>query len=411
MNPVARYLERRKLRKRYKELRVTVRDAIASDNDIFSEEEMKCYTAFQEELRTVSPTDERKIGIMEKKLLQFHDRRSFFYLMRGWLDVLAVALTVAFGIRALLLQPFKIPTSSMQPTMFGIHYVDREESRPFRGPLTNLFLPLGASEAKLKTQEDGLYYEGFKPVSRTVVSLIPSVFHPSDFYFTGAQVLQGRMLYMIPGDNPQDLIYRYLDRNPENSYFEKDTVVFDGFLSSGDHLFVDRMSLHLVPLRRGEIFIFNTEGLSYRGMSLPGYYYVKRLVGMPGDTLKIRDNILYIRPKGDTEFHRADELAPKLKKIYSFKGGYQGHKAIELLADGAEFNVPEESYFALGDNTNNSLDSRYWNVVPRRNVIGRALNIFWPVSRRWGFCDTQDPLDCDTVFPEKSTQPTAMRLQ
>ena len=411
MNPVARYFEHRKLRKRYRELRITVRDAIASDNDIFSAEELRCYTEFQEELRSVSPVDEEKIALMEKKLLKFHDRRSFFYFMRSWLDVLAVALTVAFGIRALLLQPFKIPTSSMQPTMFGIHYIDRKESEPFRGPLTNLFLPLGSSAAKIKTHEDGLYYEGFKPVSRPLISLIPCLVRPSEFYFSGSQVLQGTMLYTIPGDSPQDLIYRYLDHNPENSYFAKDTVIFDGFLGSGDHLFVDRLSIHLLPLRRGEIFIFNTEGLHYRGRPLPGYYYVKRLVGMPGDTLKIRDSILYIRPKGDTEFHRADELAPKLRKIYSFKGGYQGHKALELLADGAEFEVPPESYFALGDNTNNSLDSRYWNVVPRRNVIGRALNIFWPVSRRWGFCDMQEPLECDTVFPEKSTQPTAMRLQ
>ncbi len=411
MDPVTLFFHNRKLKKRHKELRAVVRDTLAADDDILTEQEKERYREIRQEILAADPEDERAIELLEKKLKTFHDRSSAFYTVRGWLDVLAVALAVAFGIRALYLQPFQIPTSSMQPTLFGIHFIDRKEGMEKAGFLTKLFYPLGASAAKLEVTESGEYREGSIPVKRSLASLLKSVFTPSEFYLSGSRVAVGSKLYTVPGDNPADHIYRYLDKDPQKQFFEKGDVVFDGIVSSGDHLFVDRFSMHFYPLRRGEIFIFHTGGLRFRGHPLPGYYYVKRLVGMPGDTLKIMENILYIRPEGDTEFHRADELSEKLKRIYSFRGGYQGHKALGLLAEGTEFKVPADSYFALGDNTNNSLDSRYWGPVPHANIIGRALNVFWPVSRRWGIIDILPPLDTETVYPEKSTQPTAMRMQ
>ena len=154
------------------------------------------------------------------------------------------------------------------------------------------------------------------------------------------------------------------------------------------------------------------------GSRIPGYYYIKRVAGLPGDTLRIRDNVLYIKPKGEKEFRRADEFSDSFRKICSGKGGYQGHSPLGLLAgkdgnknESVDYTVPENSYFALGDNTNNSMYSRFWGPVPHRNLIGRPLNVFWPVSRRWGLADSPEPLDCPTVFPQDSRQPTAMRRQ
>ncbi len=74
--------------------------------------------------------------------------------------------------------------------------------------------------------------------------------------------------------------------------------------------------------------------------------------------------------------------------------------ASELLAPGLELVVPENMYFALGDNTSNSLDGRNWGFIPRKNMIGRALNIFWPLSRRWGLVDTKEALSGKTVLPD-----------
>ena len=411
MNPIFRFFTDRKLKKRHKELRSFVRGILAADDDILSDKKKTQYQDLLTRIEATGKTDEKGISELEQSLDRLADRGSFFFLMRGWLDVLAVALTVAFGIRGLFLQPFKIPTSSMQPTLFGIHYMDLEEEGADAGPLTRLLLPLGASRARLEAPADGTLLEGSTPVTRSIPSLILSLPDPANFYFSGSVVSIGGQYQTLPGDHVQDNIYRYLDKPPAGRKYEKGEVVFDGWVSSGDHLFVDRLSIHLFPLKRGEIFIFNTENLKYRNQGLPGYYYIKRVAGVGGDTLKIKDNILYIRPKGESEFRRADEFSDSFRKIYSWKGGYQGHAPLGLLADGKEFTVPDGAYFALGDNTNNSLDSRFWGVVPHRNVIGRPLNVFWPVSRRWGFTDRLPPLDCDTVFPEKSTQPTAMRRQ
>ena len=404
---------KRKLRKRHKELRVTVRELLAFDDDILTDADKEAYQALQAEINQTSKTDGRSIEILEKKLDKLHNRKDFRFVMRNFLDVLAVALAVAFGIRGLFLQPFKIPTSSMQPTLFGIHYVDDKESAPYTGFMTKLFRPLGSSRAQIRASEESVYQEGGIMENRSLLKALFSVLTPSDFYIEATRVMLGSEWHTLPGHDVVNNIYRYMDHDPQNRTFGKGETVMDGWVSSGDHLFVDRISLHYRPLKRGEIFIFNTENLRtlYDGLPLSGYYYIKRIAGIGGDTLKIVDNILYIRPKGETEFRRADELCPEMKKIYSFRGGYQGHAPLGLLADGQEITVPEKCYFALGDNTNNSLDSRMWGVVPHRNIIGRPFNIFWPVSRRWGFVDRLAPLDCATEFPEKSTQPKAMRLQ
>ncbi len=60
------------------------------------------------------------------------------------------------------------------------------------------------------------------------------------------------------------------------------------------------------------------------------------------------------------------------------------------------FTVPEDSYFMMGDNSLNSLDSRFWGTVPSKNIVGKALFIFWPISRRWGLTDRAEPINIKT---------------
>ena len=130
-----------------------------------------------------------------------------------------------------------------------------------------------------------------------------------------------------------------------------------------------------------------------------GFYYIKRIVGLPGDTIRIDGNILKIRKRGETEFRAASKLHPGFAKTDSMRGGYHGHIADGILADGKEITVPENHYFALGDNTSNSLDGRHWGFIPRRNMIGLAVNVFWPVTRRWGITDTRQPINEPTSLP------------
>ena len=62
-------------------------------------------------------------------------------------------------------------------------------------------------------------------------------------------------------------------------------------------------------------------------------------------------------------------------------GGYINHT---LLAEGRKLEVPEDKFVALGDNSANSLDSRYWGFVPEKSVIGKAIFIYYPFTKRWG---------------------------
>ncbi len=157
------------------------------------------------------------------------------------------------------------------------------------------------------------------------------------------------------------------------------------------------------------MIVFNTDGLTVDGRRLAdasGFYYIKRLVGLPGDTLKIVGNQLYVKPQGAKVFKKIQEIAPAFEKIYSGKGGYQGHlnhMGRYLATPGEEFKLGPDRYFMMGDNSSFSLDSRFFGAVPRENLVGKAWIVFWPFTRRWGWVDRQGPIDAPTGEPERGT--------
>lgn len=343
-----------------------------------------------------------------------------FSVLREYADIAAVAFTVAFGVRALFLQPFKIPTSSMQPTLFGIHYIADRNTLPNLPGLLH-YLLFSTQRAELTVKREGFFDPG------SVVSYKRFVIFPrTRFNIAG-------ITYDLPGEfNPGqsgDNIDKYCLHGRQE--FKEGEVLCKGWLSLGDHLFVDRFTYHFREARRGDIVVFNTEGLP---CCSSGYFYIKRLIGIPGDTIKILNSKVYIKAKGEEEFIPITDLDIKgIDRIYSWRGGYHGHLPVgafsksfgpkkireslafkikeslverkggvvcKLSSSDLEIKVPEDHYFMLGDNSANSWDSRYWGFVPRRNIVGRAFFIFWPFSRRWGLADTKDPLPVDTEFPE-----------
>ena len=394
------FFRRRKFKKQLRELINGVTYRLDCDDDILDNKTKSALQEIQTELKKYavrrSLSDQAAVNACENRLDPLMPKNDLPRKIRNFLDVLVVACSVAGGIRALYIQPFRIPTSSMQPTLFGIHYVDREASRPFMGSLTRSLMPVQASNAQVKVRSDGMVSTQYRMRSSNIISTV------SDFKI-------GPETYTVPGDYLSQVL-RYLPR-PKPFYQAGDTFC-DGWLSTGDHVFVERFSLFFRPFKRGDVIVFNTEGISSPTQPLGGFYYIKRLVGLPGDTLQISDNILMIRPKGEKEFRPAWEFSDAFKKVYSLKGGYQGHKADGLLSLGGELTVPEGHFFALGDNTNFSLDGRNWGFIPRRNMVGLAVMIFWPVSRRWGIVDTRPPLETPTVMPaEPFFQPSAMCMQ
>ena len=383
--------KRRKLLVEYKSLR-------HAEDDLLSEEQKREFDAVIDDLAH-SELPHREAMAAARAGFSRIDLGIRHPAIRELLDLVLVVGAVAAGIRGLFLQPFRIPTGSMQPTLYGIHYQYKDGTWRDKLPAALQFAICGRRRAELTVRSDGR----FDPQSIAV----------SDGAFkTDTSFRIGDETYTLPGDARKVLEYAELVQCDENGEHVPNTeklhkrgdVLADGFVTIGDHLFVERCSLYLNPPKRGDVMVFNTENLKIEadGQSIPlsklsGYYYIKRIVGLPGDTLKIKDGFLYVRPKGEKAFRRADELDARFKKLFSGKGGYQGYandaRAAHLCDGDAEFKVPERHYFMLGDNTNFSMDSRYFGAVPRRNLVGRALFVFWPVSRRWGIADSKVPID------------------
>jgi signal peptidase I len=155
----------------------------------------------------------------------------------------------------------------------------------------------------------------------------------------------------------------------------------------GDHLLVDKLSYapsdpiskHLLPYtepKRGDVIVFRYP-MDIR------QNFVKRVIGVPGDHIHIVDKVVYVNGKPLTEpyaQHIDPHIEPYRDNFPSQPYGPVADRAQEMLANhvqNGELVVPAESYFAMGDNRENSLDSRYWGFVPRGNIIGKPLVIFW----------------------------------
>lgn len=119
----------------------------------------------------------------------------------------------------------------------------------------------------------------------------------------------------------------------------------------GDHILVDKILYKQGGLERGDIIVFRPPPKAGRKDD-----FVKRIVGLPGDQVEIKDGIVYINGQA---------LAETYVKNHSseFFGPVE---------------IPAQSYFMMGDNRSNSLDSRFWGVVPAENIKGRAVIIYWP---------------------------------
>jgi signal peptidase I len=123
-------------------------------------------------------------------------------------------------------------------------------------------------------------------------------------------------------------------------------------------------------------------------------YYIKRLVGVPGDRLEVRKPPQLVADGAAPEAGRNDgqlyrngrpiDGAAAFGRNSRKEGLYPGYTADGLLAFGRVLDVPARSYFAMGDNSPNSKDSRAWGFVPEKEVVGRPLFIYYPLTRRWG---------------------------
>jgi signal peptidase I len=278
-------------------------------------------------------------------------------------EVILVAIVVAVGIRSYFLQPFKIPTGSMQPTLNGIiGYPSTDPPPNFLRQIAE-FVVLGRNYVNVVSRQDD-----------QVVQIEQRKFL---FFFTLSRLIcehQNFLVYAAPETLSHD--FKVF---PGRTYRRGD-IIARGAVDTGDQVFVDKFSYNFVKPHRGDVFVFRTNHIvGIREDPEAGSpFYIKRLAGLPDDRLRIDPPFLYINGKKAEGygFARVMEAKPP------YRGYGPGHN---YLADPSRsFTVPPDSYFALGDNSYNSYDSRYWGPVPAENLVGRGLFVYWPFNRHWG---------------------------
>jgi signal peptidase I len=231
-------------------------------------------------------------------------------------EVLLVAIIVAMAVRTFFIQPFKIPTGSMQPTLYGIYPP-----------------PESAPPEPYKTLEG-----------------------PSVFEKIAGILFQGNM------------------------YEEY------GYRSRGDHIFVDKMSYHFRKPQRGEVIVFDTSHITELE-NARGKFYIKRLIGLENDVIQIQPPHVLVNGQ-------VLDTRPAFERIYSRQNGYSGYVIINgypaskyLNSPDATYTVPPKHLFVMGDNSRSSLDGRFWGSLPAKDLVGRAVFVYWPFSKRFGLID------------------------
>jgi signal peptidase I len=322
-------------------------------------------------------------------------------------EVLLVALAVAMAIRTFFLQPFKIPTGSMQPTLYGVTSTNLLNNPDFKFPTG---LPRvrewfeGISYIHVVAKNDGELQSISQPVRFLIFNIkqtiwIGGVAHtlwfPPDCgesSMRGQTALQNRAGLQI------------------GQVFHQGEDVLKLQVRAGDHLFVDRITYNFCPPGRGEIIVFETKGISEDRRNYFGIpadqFYIKRLVGLSGETISLEpDYEVTGTLQGDlTVGHLKvngqplSSATPHFENLYSFanaprkgrtliyqENSYYGHAMFGELSPGREFKIQPEHYFVMGDNTMNSLDSRYWGDFPSNTVIGKSFFVYWPITKRFGW--------------------------
>ena len=326
----------------------------------------------------------------------------------GWrenCEVFLVAIVVALGVRTYFIQPFTIPTGSMFPTLNGIIGHPMKEEPP--NFVVQLFQTAALGRGWLNT----LAKDDETVVNITEVSRL--------FFFTYTRVEtrrddhQGGNTYMIHAP------LRTLTESFQLNYrgYKRGEPIVRGYVDTGDHVFVDKITYNFCRPSRGDVFVFNTQKLPtierrhpatsredrndphdfdlattaefadrmgiLADMGVPSQFYIKRLVGTPGDELRIEPPALFVN--GQPAVGRA------FARVMAAQDGYEGYALgfpsflMPILQSPRDlYTIPPAHYFAMGDNSRHSSDSRDWGPVPQQNIMGRGLFVYWPFAAHWG---------------------------
>ena len=411
----------------------TVRDActvqkhyrrlLASQSDILPLANLGAVESKLQELRAAIVEGHKgRINIKAEELQFAAEKNLRPYPHAGWrenVEVLLVALAVAMAIRTFFLQPFKIPTGSMQPTLFGVtctpdysrafdasrHGYEDMAKLDFQKQMQAqraLVIPSGLERVKdwfrgnsyvhLTAPTDGTVGNDSVGPLRTFL-----IFNIQQTVTIGGV---SQTIWFPPDYGESDLAHR-AGLLPGRTFHKGDDLVKIK-MSAGDHLFVDRMTYNFCKPERGEIVVFATAGTAIEKQD---QFYIKRLCALPGEKVSI-GNDRHMRINGK----RLDASTPHFENVYGFnpnnpprESQFSGHVNGTVAQEYAQTsgfypglapNFPDEetifetgsdAYMVFGDNTCNSSDSRTWGTFPARNIIGKSLFVYWPLTDRFGW--------------------------
>lgn len=140
---------------------------------------------------------------------------------------------------------------------------------------------------------------------------------------------------------------------------EGDKIMVNKFIYGAKIPLTDLRLPAVRQLKRGDIIVFIYP-------QDPKKAFIKRLVALPGETVEIKKGTIYINNK------------PLLDSVFSRRYYYNRG---DFGKESEKITIPENSYFVLGDNSASSQDSRYWGFVPHKNILGKAVVIYWPPQR------------------------------
>lgn len=372
------------------ELRQQVRKILNSQRDLLTSQAIQTIdTAIQDlNLEMASrPNKPQLRGLMnqlEKTANQLLKPYSY-PAVRENVEMLLVVGAVVLAFRTFFFQPMAIPSGSAQPTLYGITE-ENLRSKPIYQMAQGLdrlfdFCVRGIKYYHVKALSDGAFHGAEEPKS-----VLPFV---------------KKQRFQIGGETytvwfPPERLFEKAGLH-EGQLFQKGDDVIKLKISSGDHLFVNRMTYNFRQPKRGEIIVFESTGIP--GL-IQNTHYIKRLVALGDEHVRIgNDRHLIINGI------RLDASTPHFENVYGFDpkqppqvDHYSGHVNEHVARENSrpglaslfpdetqEFVVRPNHYLTMGDNTMNSHDSRNWGDFPREKVIGKCGFVFWPITQRFGW--------------------------
>ncbi len=337
--------------------------------------------------------------------LQGFQRNSGLELVESFFVIMVVFL----GIRTYYFQPFRIPTGSMQPSLNGIIIHPLEDGQIPSAPKRWMdAITLGSSYVDITI--DSPKAIALTPKGEYDIKQEPylMIFTRSVIRFTDGTTVT------IPCARGE--LTNYLKNTGKlGRVLQPGEKLICARIDAGDMVIVNRMAYHFRKPERGETFVFDTRGINTNmAPEMPDQsnasHYIKRLCGIPGDTLEIQSPQLIVNgapaqeatitrvakgeaPYDDKGYHYPDSPKPTGDPFIDI-AALHGYSKLAfslvkptLHLSNAPDNPNVREYAALGDNTGNSQDSRYWGTVHQFNVLGPAVFTLWPFTNHWGTID------------------------